>query len=501
MVTGVVIARINNDVSTSDFEIGVRDYVSNLENGYWDLYYAYRDLDAKIAARDTALNTWRLIKTNVEQGRGYTKLQEVQSLEQYLRFQQDVLDALGGRNLERTRTNNGSNGGTFRAVGGVYAAERRLRLWMGLPINDGKLIRPIDKPPQAKVVFDWCQVMDEALARRPELRRQRAQVKRADMELIATKNFLLPRFDLTGKYRLRGFGHDWMGQPETASPYNNALTNLMTGQFQEWEMGFQYSMPLGFRREYAAVRNAQLRIARERALLDEQERQAVHDLSAAVADAQRAFTVRQVAYNRLDAAQKQNDLARNAFFELGGKVSLEVVLDARIRLADAETSYHAACIDYAVDLKNVHFEKGSLLDYNGAMMADETFWRGADLADKSGGSDKPPLLSYVLSKSSAPVKKSGDTTPPSETPPAASGTASATDESSRQAAVLVSPVPPSGRSLPEQTAAPASYAAPIGQAAPSQAVVPASYAAPIGPQSPPRAANEPLPLIESPNRQ
>src|SRR5262249_19014508 len=53
LVNGVVIARINNDVSTAEFEIGLRDLISNLENAYWDLYYAYRDLDARIAARDT----------------------------------------------------------------------------------------------------------------------------------------------------------------------------------------------------------------------------------------------------------------------------------------------------------------------------------------------------------------------------------------------------------------------------------------------------------------
>ncbi len=52
---GVMVARINTDISLTEFEIGVRDLVSNVENAYWDLYFAYRDLDAKIAARDSAL--------------------------------------------------------------------------------------------------------------------------------------------------------------------------------------------------------------------------------------------------------------------------------------------------------------------------------------------------------------------------------------------------------------------------------------------------------------
>ncbi len=375
LVNGVVIARINNDVSTAEFEIGLRDFISNLENAYWDLYYAYRDLDAKIAARDTSLKTWRIIHANVEEGRGYSKLQEVQALEQYYRFQEDVLDSLGGRNVERTRTNNGSSGGTFRGVGGVHAAERRLRLWMGVPINDGRLIRPTDEPPHAKIVYDWHKLTGEALARRPELRRQQSQVERANMELTASRNFLLPRLDLIGRYRFRGFGHDLLAPQDPAQPFDNAYANLMTGQFQEWELGFQYSMALGFRKEHAAVRNAQFRVARERAILDEQERQAIHDLAGAYADSQRAYTLMQVSYNRMAAAQDQYRRAYDGFFELGGKVSLELVLDARIRLADAETSYHRARIDYAVALKNVHFETGSLLEYSGAKLADGGHWR------------------------------------------------------------------------------------------------------------------------------
>ena len=54
---GVLVARMKTDIGLADFQIGLRDYVSNLENAYWDLYFAYRDLDTKIKARDDALDT------------------------------------------------------------------------------------------------------------------------------------------------------------------------------------------------------------------------------------------------------------------------------------------------------------------------------------------------------------------------------------------------------------------------------------------------------------
>ena len=60
--TGVLIARVRTDISLADFEMAVRDFVSQFEDAYWDLYFAYRDLDAKTLARDGALETWRNVQ-------------------------------------------------------------------------------------------------------------------------------------------------------------------------------------------------------------------------------------------------------------------------------------------------------------------------------------------------------------------------------------------------------------------------------------------------------
>src|SRR5690606_39038557 len=126
---------------------GLRDLVSNVENTYWDLYYAYRDLDAKIAARDAALETWRRVHALFEANRrGGEAEKEAQAREQYFQFQEEVENALTGRLLDGTRTNNGSRGGTFRGTGGVHVVERRLRLLMGISLSDGRLARPSDQP-------------------------------------------------------------------------------------------------------------------------------------------------------------------------------------------------------------------------------------------------------------------------------------------------------------------------------------------------------------------
>jgi len=51
---GVLLARINADISLADFEAGVRNLVSDTEQSYWELYFAYRNLEARKAGRDSA---------------------------------------------------------------------------------------------------------------------------------------------------------------------------------------------------------------------------------------------------------------------------------------------------------------------------------------------------------------------------------------------------------------------------------------------------------------
>lgn len=368
---GVLIARLRTDISLADFEIGVRDLVSNVENAYWDLYYAYRNLDTRIRARDQALTTWRRIHAFFEAGRlGGQAANEAQAREQFFRFEEEVQNALAGRPLEGTRTNNGSSPGTFRGNPGVYANERKLRLLIGLPANDDRLIRPTDEPPIAEVKFDWNTLAGEALARREELRRQRWEVKSRELELLAARNFLLPNLDLVGRYRFRGFGQQLLDPQSAGKPrFHDAYTDLTTGDFQEWQLGMELSLPFGFRQAHAGLRHAELRLSQARATLREQERHVVHDLSNAVAELDRAYTVLQTGINRFIAARQQFE-ALEALGEPRNEVEVFLRLDAQRRLADAEDRYYQARVEYAMALRNVYFEKGSLLEYCGIVLAE-----------------------------------------------------------------------------------------------------------------------------------
>ena len=361
---GLLIAKVNSDMSQTEFEIAVRNYVNDVTNVYWDLYFAYRNLDARSQAMKRALESWNIIsarqKSDIETGAS-----EALAREQYYRFKADVDDAISGRVTLGTRTGNGSTGGTLEAAGGVQTTERRLRLLIGLTITDGELIRPIEEPTEADIVFDWYNVQQDALQLRSELRRQQMLVRKREMELLAARNFINPRLDAVARYRFRGFGDDLINTEgaNTGAAPASALGNLANGGFQEWLLGVEYEVPLGYRRGHLAVQNAEMQLSRERIIHREQQREIVHNLSNAITDAARAYEACQNSLNRFYAARELLD-AYDAQGESGRDVDVDHLLDAQRRVVEAELRYYRSRTEYAVALKNVHLEKGSLLSYH-----------------------------------------------------------------------------------------------------------------------------------------
>jgi len=372
---GVVLARIGTDVSLADFEAAVVDLLIQVERTYWQLYFAYRDLEAKKSARDAALETWRSVSRRYEVGDADAE-QEALTRQQYYLFQSQVIDALGGR----------EGGAEAILAGGVYATERELRSLVGLPPSDGRVIRPADEPSSADTIFNWRATLAEALWRRVELRRQLWLVKRRELELTAAKNFLHMRLDFVGQYRWRGLGEQLLGD-------ESAFEQLFEGDFQEWQLGLQLNTPVGNRIGHTAVRNAELQLARERARHREIERQVVDDVSGAFAELERAYEIARVSFNRGDASRRQLEEIRKKYE--GGWVPLQFVLDAQARAVEADGVFYRSLVDYTLAVAELHRSRGTLLDYYEVYLA-EGPWSPAGYlsAKKQARRFAPKLLDY-----------------------------------------------------------------------------------------------------------
>jgi len=129
---------------------------------------------------------------------------------------------------------------------------------------------------------------------------------------------------------------------------------------------------LGLRKELAEVRHAQLNLARERARLQELELEVSHVLSEALGDLEKNYRLAQTLFNQRVAAETELQ-AWEAREKEGLSVrdkALDRKLDAQQRVANAEIAYYQALVNYNEAILQVHFRKGSLLEYNGVYLAE-----------------------------------------------------------------------------------------------------------------------------------
>ncbi|NMC20700.1 MAG: TolC family protein, partial [Thermogutta sp.] len=203
------------------------------------------------------------------------------------------------------------------------------------------------------------------LVRNPLLRREKWRVKKAELELVAAKNYLLPRLDAFGFYRWNGLGDDLIDSDNEKS---NAYGSLTSGDFQDWQIGLDLRIPIGFRKEMAGVRNAQLNLARERAILQEQELEISHQIAWVLRELDEYYTLAQTNYNRTVAAENEVR-AVTAMYD-AGTATLDLLLNAQQRRAEAQIQYYQAITKYMFAISHLHFRKGSLPEYNGVYLTE-----------------------------------------------------------------------------------------------------------------------------------
>lgn len=354
---GVVISRIRTDIALAEFEQATIGLVKDVEDVYWELYLAYRSYDTDTTARNSFLHTWREVKAKTDQGlEGGSAADEAQARDSYF-------DA-------RAAAEN--------SLANVYNTEGRLRRLLGLPVNDGRIIRPADEPTTAEFLPNWRTSLVEALTRRVELRKQKWNIKSLEFQLEAAKSLTNPRLDFVSRYQVNGFGDQLFGQSDgnpsgiaapfpaqtTASFYDNLLSGNQTG----WGLGVEFSMPIGFRAAHSQVRNLELKLAKARAGLSAQEFEVSHELANAFRQADTTFQTAQTYFNRRRAAERR--VQANEAQYRAGKGNVDLLLRAQISLATAEKAYYQALVGYNRAILDMKYRKGTLMEDNSVFLSE-----------------------------------------------------------------------------------------------------------------------------------
>lgn len=350
---GVVIAGIRTDISICDLEGAVATLLRDVEDVYWELYLAYRTYDTERVSLVSALATWREVKNNSDVGRAGAA-DEAQARDNYFEI--------------RARSEN--------ALSQLYNTEIRLRRLLGLSANDGQIIRPSTEPITGLVVPDWNLCLAEALAKRPELRRQKWNIKSLQLQHQAAESLVSPRLDFVARYQVNGFGDRLFGDDN--SQFRSAYATLVQGDQTGWGLGLEFSMPLGFRGATTQVQNLEHRLTKARSILSEQETEISLELASVMQQVAQNYQTAKTNFNRRRAAERRVQAFIGEYDS--GRTTLDTVLRSQISLSQAETAYFASLIGYNRALVELKFRKGSILVDSNVFLS-EGLWTPAAYED------------------------------------------------------------------------------------------------------------------------
>ncbi|MCA9012884.1 MAG: TolC family protein [Planctomycetaceae bacterium] len=346
---GVLISRINSDISLLEFEQSVTTLLRDVENRYWDLYLYLQLYESEIETFQDLVRFRDQLSRRDEAG--------------------DAVAQAENRIYEGKARIQGS-------LGDVLKAEYRLRRLLGLPLNDGTFITPIDVPSAARLQLDWESSLLESLSNRHELRRQKWEIRSLELQYRASQNLARPRLDFVSQYRVNGLGHHLGGREDddgvTDVGYNSFYESLSQGNNTTWTTGISMSMPLGLRLARAQVRNYELRLRKARAVLARQEEEVGYELSDAIINMEQNYLLAETGLQKAAAAKRyaETALERANAENQRDPVLLGRVLEAKITSRDSDQGYLKLIVDYNKSITELNFRKGAILHANSIFLSE-----------------------------------------------------------------------------------------------------------------------------------
>lgn len=241
--------------------------------------------------------------------------------------------------------------------------ERRLRLLRLLNVTENRHfelnVAPTSQPRmEAEPIENLEERLELALLQRPDLAQARLAEKQQRLEVVRTKNGLLPRLDLFID----------LGKSGYARTFSRSWSNLDEDDY-DLQLGLEFSSYLGNRTakgEYLAARASRDQAT---AAIENLENMVLLDVRLAANEVER--TRQQINASRITREMEaQTVKAEEERFSVGDTTSLLVAQAQRdllvSRLAEVE-----AIVEYRIALVNLYLAEGSLLERRGIGLGSE----------------------------------------------------------------------------------------------------------------------------------
>ena len=387
----IVLARIDTERSYFQFKDATQELVRGTIEAYWNLVLARLEMWAREIVVERAEYAYRLEEDRRKVGRhDYPALtQSKVSLEQFK------------ASLIAARAN-------------VLDREAALRNVLGLPASDGKEIVPVSVPANLRYKAEWKDLLRFAEQRRPDLIELKLVLEADQQRRIQAENTALPRLDATALYR-------WNGLAGTL-PSTGQRVSSDHGQFTDWTVGINFSVPIGLREGRARVREQDLIILRDRANLEQGLHAAGHELAITTRSLESSYE-QYLAYRATRTAALENLITQDDFFKGNirvGAVYLQV-LQALNDWGNVITSEAQALINYNILLATLERQTGTILETHGLVFVEERFQAAGPLClpshDRAYSMDlKPTGEPTQYPATGSPAENAFDLKRPTERP-------------------------------------------------------------------------------------
>ncbi len=332
---GVSLAEIDEQLARLEFQSELQQLVNHTEHLYWELWLSYQVYQQLADARERAGQVWQRQRQRGKSGLNGGSAADVAQAEE--NYHQRDTQARG-------------------ALDQVVQADIRLRRQLGLPASQNSVFHPTDQPGEAEVLFSWQPALTRALQQRIELLQQQMRTRSVELQLVPAKSLTRPQLDLVTGVQANGLGQELFDTPSGVG--GGAVGALLDADDVGWNVGFELSMPWGFRRERNQVRFLNLQLAKARAALAAQEIEVSHQLAGALGHLDRWYAALQSTTRRRDAARKRLHSVEADY--LAGRRSLDLMLRSQVSLAEAEIERLRAIAEYNKAIADVLYRQGAV---------------------------------------------------------------------------------------------------------------------------------------------
>ena len=335
----IVLARIDTERSFFQLKDAVQEQVRGVIEAYWAL----------VAART---GEWAR-RRQVEQADFAFRLSDA-------RFR---IELDNGAEVAQARVTLAN----FRALlvtaeANVIQREAALRNMLGLPPWDEARLVPTSEPSLERFQPDWFAIVDLAAQQRPDLIELKLILEADEQLLIQANNQALPRLDAVALYRWNGL--------EGETPAGNRI-ETGPGQFTDWTLGVNFSVPVFLRAERARLRQRELILARDRANLEQGLHAASHSLATTVRSLDQTYE-QYVAFKEAREAARINLNQQLAQFR-NARVNFLSVLLAITDWGNAISEEATAVTQYNTLLAELERQSGTILESHGVRFYEERY--------------------------------------------------------------------------------------------------------------------------------